>query len=319
MSEIAKHIPEGVRRKISFKNEEELIFGAKRIYIEQIYEFRGGKKFIEYLEQFYGIDSSENSMERLCNKMNLSDIYYYFAYLFAATQNNTIFNFGRNGEINKNISPELFNKFGQPIWDKALEVNPKLWVCCKEDANHVFATFVSIGAEKRYFDPISQSFNKYTETGLINCRIHFDDDLIEITPKNIGEDAINEVLGFLKNKFNISHITPISITDQDIRDFDKKAEQVTYEKREGEEATTTLTRANKEGDTRKDALHKEIQDREFRKEHGLLEIDGDIRSIIGLTRGDEGKVQFKSYLVPSNRLALFHNLKDILKWGHERN
>lgn len=316
MIEIANYIPEGVRKKISSKNDDELILGAKKIYIQQICGFRGGKKLIEYLEQIHKIEPSD-SVDELCTKMNLIDIYYYFTYLFAATQNSNIFYFDRNGEADIHKGSELINIYGQPIWDKPLGKHQKLWVYYKEDKNHVFLAFVSIGAEKRYFDPISQSFNKYIETGIVNCRIHFDNGLIEVTPKHTGEDSIREVLAFIKNKFNITHINPIKINDKDIREFDKKVLQVTHEKREGEEATTTLTRANKEGDTRNDLLREDIKNREFKKEHGLLETEGNIRSIIGLTRGDEGRFQFKSYLEPSKRLLLFHNLKDILRWGDE--
>ena len=41
--EITNYIPEGVRKKIHSKNDDELIFGAKKIYIEQMGGFRGGK------------------------------------------------------------------------------------------------------------------------------------------------------------------------------------------------------------------------------------------------------------------------------------
>jgi len=36
--------------------------------------------------------------------------------------------------------------------------------------------------------------------------------------------------------------------------------------------------------------------------------------IIGLTRDEKGKIQFKSNLVPADRMVLFHKLKNILRW-----
>ena len=36
MAEIANHIPKGVIKRISFKNENELVFGAKKVYLEDV-------------------------------------------------------------------------------------------------------------------------------------------------------------------------------------------------------------------------------------------------------------------------------------------
>ncbi|NIA12314.1 MAG: hypothetical protein GWP10_22020 [Nitrospiraceae bacterium] len=315
MTEIEKYIPKGVIKRISFKNESELIFGAKKLYLEQMcHNVRGGKKFIEYLEQIYGIEPSKNSVEELCEKMKLAEVYYYFYYLYTATRGTVVFKFKKAEDTNWVGNPELFSDFGQPIWDQELEDKPKLWLCCKEDGDHVFLTFIFTGKEKHYFDSISQSFTNYTETGIVNCRIHFGDQIIEVIPNNTGADFVDETLEYIKREFNISRVTPISIDDQDIRDFDRSVVQVTHEKREGDEATTALTRANNDGDTRNDVLHRGIENREFKKEHGVLEINSANRAIVGLTRGEMGKIQFKSRLVPADRSILFHKLKDILKW-----
>ena len=400
MAEVAKHIPQGVIKRISFKNENELVFGAKKVYMEHIHNnMRGGKKFIEYLEQIYEIEPSENSIEELCEKMKLAEVYYYFTYLHTATRSTLIFKFKEpylffswgdvpgnddeqfieflteefglgwaenakilksdddkiisayvdgdsaemtidekegkttlelsddrtynltvrkeDGKLNiyKNSDDsELFGDFGQPIWSQELEDKPKLWLCHKEDTDHVFLTFIFIAKEKLDFDPIYQDFSRRTETGIINCRIHFDDRMIEVTPKNAGDDFVEEVIEYIKEEFDISQITPISIDDQDIREFDQNVLQVTHEKREGEDATTALTRANKDGDTRNDVFHINIEDRDFKKEHGVLEINSTNRAIIGLTRDEKGKIQFKSNLVPADRMVLFHKLKNILRW-----
>jgi hypothetical protein len=406
MDEIAKHIPKGVIKRISFKNENELVFGAKKLYLEQMHNnMRGGKKFIEYLEQIYEIDPSENSIKELCEKMKLADVYYYFTYLHTATRSTIIFKFKKSylffswedvpgnddeqfieflieefglgwaenakilksdddkiisasvegdsaemtidekegkttlrisdgrtydltvrkekGKLNIYKMPddanwaddsELFSDYGQPIWSQELEDRPKLWLCCKEDMDHVFLTFIFVAKEKCEFDPISQGFSKRTETGIINCRIHFDDLMIEVTPKNAGDDFVEGVIEYIKKEFGISQVTPISIDDQDIREFDRNVLQVTHEKREGEEAITALTRANKDGDTRNDVFHIGIEDRDFKKEHGVLEINSSNRAIIGLTRDEKGKIQFKSNLVPADRMVLFHKLKNILRW-----
>ena len=79
MTEMEKYIPKGVLKRISFKNESELIFGAKKLYLEQMcHNVRGGKKFIEYLERVYGIEHSRNSFRALCEKIKLAEVYYYF-------------------------------------------------------------------------------------------------------------------------------------------------------------------------------------------------------------------------------------------------
>lgn len=315
MTEMEKYIPKGVLKRISFKNESELIFGAKKLYLEQMcHNVRGGKKFIEYLERVYGIEHSRNSFRALCEKIKLAEVYYYFYYLHTATRSTIVFKFKKSEDTNWVGNPELFSDFGQPIWSQELEDKPKLWVCHKEDTDHVFLTFIFIAKEKLDFDPIYQDFSRRTETGIINCRIHFDDRMIEVTPKNAGDDFVEEVIEYIKKEFGISQVTPISIDDQDIREFDRNVLQVTHEKREGEETTTALTRANKWGDTRNDVFHRGIEDREFKKEHGVLEINSTDRTIIGLTRDEKGKIQFKSNLVPTDRMIYFHKLKDILRW-----
>ena len=42
MAEMAKHIPQGVIKRISFKNENELVFGAKKSYLEQMHKSTEG-------------------------------------------------------------------------------------------------------------------------------------------------------------------------------------------------------------------------------------------------------------------------------------
>jgi len=42
MAEVAKHIPQGVIKRISFKNENELVFGAEKSYLERMHKSTGG-------------------------------------------------------------------------------------------------------------------------------------------------------------------------------------------------------------------------------------------------------------------------------------
>lgn len=313
MRNIRAYIPKGVLEKINKDDEEEIIYAAKKRYLEQTGALRGGKALLEYLENKYEV-KDKTKVDELC-KLDFSEVLYYFTYLHAANSGTYVYTFDKNFSFNPDDG-SLFNRLGQPVWEK-IEHKPRLWIAHKEDQNnqHIYLSFVLIGKSKTYFDMVSQSFIEHTTTGLVNCRVHSDDSIIEITPKDTDREAVADVLDYIKVNFNIGTVKPIEIADKDVRIFDKKAEKVTYEKREGEETMTTLTRASNEGDTRKDmTIRKDIEDREFFKEHGLISIDEKIKTIVGLTRGEGGKIQIKSYLKPNERIKAFHLIKDMLGW-----
>jgi len=75
-----------------------------------------------------------------------------------------------------------------------------------------------------------------------------------------------------------------------------------------------MTRVNKESDTRNDSLRTELNNREFRKEQGLLKLENDIESVVGISSGERGKIQIKSHLIPENQIKIVHKIKDILRW-----
>ena len=313
MRNIKAYIPKGVLEKIKTDDEEEIIYATKKKYLEQINALRGGKALLLYLGKKCEV-KGKTEIDELCKKLDLSEVWYYLTYIHAANTGTYVYAFDKKFSFDPDDS-NLFNKLGQPVWEK-IEYKPRLWVAHKEDQNnqHIYLSFVLIGKSKTYFDMVSQSFIEYTTTGLVNCRIHSDDSLIEITPKDTDKGAVRDVLDYIKVNFNIGTAKPIEITDEDIRVFDKKAEETTYEKREGEEANITVTRAYKGKDTRKDSIRKDIEDREFSKEHGLISIDEKIKTIVGLTRGERGKIQIKSYLKPNERIKTFHLIKDMLGW-----
>ena len=402
MSKYSKYIPPSVVSKLKYSNDDELLKETKKLYLTEIENKRGGKKFIDIMASKYNIDKGD-IVDTLSTVLKLSEVYYYLSYLFTAIQSKEIGIFNsylfswedipgndsrtlidflkqnfyidwiktpkiekiddgktirvfteknslslclndektkvylkidddrtdefivktENGKLNiyfnskKAIAThsEIFNDFGQPIWIEELNDSPKLWNVIKEDDNdHIFLSYIHMGSEHTYFDPITHVFKRYNETAVINYRLHFDDGIIEISAKNSNQKAIEVSLADVLRIFKLSDIKFKDITNSDFRKFDVAVEKVTYERREGDEASASMTRANNESDTRKDPLRNDLNDREFRKENGLLILENGVKSIVGLSSGERGKIQIRSHLSPENQIKMFHKIKDIVGW-----
>lgn len=312
MSEYSKYIPPSVVSKLKYSNDDELLKETKKLYLTEIENKRGGKKFLDIMASKYDIDKRD-IVDTLSTVLKLSEVYYYLSYLFTAIQSNEICTFNlKKIEI---IPIEIFNDLGQPIWIEELDDSPKLWNVIKEDDNdHIFLSYIHMGSERTYFDPITHVFKRYNETAVINYRLHFDDGIIEISAKKSNQKAIEVSLADVSRIFKLSNIQFKEITDIDIRKIDSAVEKVTYERREGDEASASMTRANNESDTRKDPLRNDLDDREFKKENGLLLLENDVKSIVGLSSGERGKIQIRSHLSPENQIKMFHKIKDIMGW-----
>jgi len=311
MSKYSNFIPSSVISKIKYSTDDELIKATKKLYLKEIENKHGGKNFLEIIASKYEINGSD-LVDALSGILKLSEVYYYLAYSFTAKQSKEVCTFNSK---NIQFNTEIFNDFGQPIWIEKLTESPKLWNAIKEDnKDHIFLTYIHLGVENTYFDPVTLFFEKYNETALINYRVHFEDNIIEISSKNSNQTAIRDSLTNLSQIFKLADIEFKAIKDEDIRNFDSIVEKVTYERREGDEASASMTRVNKDSDTRKDSLRTELNNREFRKEHGLLILENDIGSVVGLSSGERGKIQIKSHLNPENQIIMVHKIKDILRW-----
>jgi hypothetical protein len=311
MTGYSNHIPSNVIKKLRYSNDDELVKATKRLYLKEINNKHGGKNFIRNIASKHSIEGEEY-IESLSSVLKLSEVYYYLSYLFTAIQSKEICTF--NSEKIQFDNNEIFNEFGQPIWVEELNKSPKLWNVIQEDQEHIFFTYIHKGSEHVYFDSITHVFKKYYETALINYRIHFDNNLIEISSKNSTQQGFRESLASVTEILKLSNINYKEIDDEAIRIFDSVVDKVTYERREGDEASASMTRVNNESDTRKDPIRSDLSSREFRKENGLLILENNVRSIVGLTRGKPGKIQIRSYLSPDNQIKIFHKIIDILGW-----
>ena len=222
------------------------------------------------------------------------------------------------GKRQENIKAQnLFNDYGQPIWENELSYKPQLWLCHKddEDLDHVSLIFISKGNFSRFYDVVSHQVQKVYYTGLINCRMHIDDGILAMAIRDYPFDETSDILTFLNNKFELNSLVPIEITDHDIRTFDSHPSiiKTTHEKREGQETTTALTRNMEDGDTRNDPLRKNIDDREFRLEHGIIDFRGE-KLTISVKKGRCGSIQFRRYLNPEEHNDAIHKVKKIFGW-----
>lgn len=137
--------------------------------------------------------------------------------------------------------------------------------------------------------------------------------IIEVFFKDSNKNKINKSIRNITDLLDISELTFNSITSQDIENFDRIANQVTHESREGDEAFTTLTRADYDKDTRNESARAYIEDRPFRLENGIIKIN-DIQYNIGLKRGKKGIIQFKRHIPPNEQIQLSHEIFRILRW-----
>jgi hypothetical protein len=325
MVEIDDYIPETIRRIYSWKTNDELIRKTKLKYLSQISVMpSGGTSVIENLTEFYDIHLGDVTdwVGDLADKLSLRDVYYYFTYILTCKCNTYILQFEKEkkklGEYKENIKKlDIFNEYGMPIWDQSLTFSPKLWVGNKEDdkLDHVSLLFISSGTPVKYFDIITHDVKTINKPGLVRCRIHLDNGLMEMSLRDFPDDKIDEILGFVNKSFGLNPLKPIEITELDIRTFDSHnmVKQTTHEKREGEETTTSLTRNAEDGDTRKDIIRKNIDAREFMQENGVIEVSGENVTVY-VKRGKWGSIQYSRYLNPDIQIRAFHKLKQIFGW-----
>ena len=312
MNDYHKYIPPNVILSSKYSENDKLLLDVKKKYLHQIEIQRGGTKIIDLLYDLNKLDK-HYPIDELAKKLTLSDVYYYLSNLFTSSTSFEVASFEQNQVNPENF--QFFNELGQPIWDVGLEEHPKLWNATKEkDESHVFLSYIHKGCEKKYFDPLTCLFKKYNLTGLINFRIHFDNNFIEILSKNSNEIAISKSFNDVVSKYELSNINFKEITDADIRIFDSNVDQVTHEKREGAETSTSLTRVNKKSDTRNDPLRDDLDKREFDKEHGTICYDDEKKCIVALSKAERGRIQTKSRLLPENQIKVFHHIIEMLGW-----
>jgi len=313
-------VSKAIRDVMDYQTPEDLIKNTKRIYLRQINTMYSGASIIENLTGNYNVSFDEEGSDwvaDLAEKLTLGEIYFHYTHILTCKINTYLFKFeitsGLTDKYKENIqSKNLFSDYGQPIWAGDLPCQPKLWLCHKddEDLNHVSLIFISKGDYVRYYDIVSHKVQKIYKTGLINCRMHLDDGILAMAVRDFPFDETNDILSFLNKNFGLNPLEPIEITDQDIRNFDGHPSVIStsHEKREGQETTTALTRNTENGDTRNDPLRGNIDDREFRLEHGVIDFRGE-NLTVKVKKGRCGSIQFSRYLNPEEHNQAIHRMK----------
>ena len=295
MVELNKYVPETVMDKINENDDKKAINKIKRKYIEQIDGRLFGPKFLRLYARYYGLDEAE-PVRSLSNFLNLSKIYYLIANFFTCRRNHYILTckkFDPTLIIEK--LEKLISDYGEPIWSKPLRNQPIIWNITKEDKDHYYLTFLHSNPKKTYFDPVIQKFSEYFPTGIINFRIHLDHSLY-IEEFNKDTKRYNRILALdkIKDILGLSGLNYLEISSDDISNFDRQVSQVTHETRDGDEAFTSLTRADHDRDTRHEPVRTLIQNRPFRNENGIIYVNG-IPYLVGIFRGNPGKIQFSKH------------------------
>ncbi len=317
MVELNKHIPKPILEAIKSTKEEKVLVEAKKRYLEQIEGRWGGKSYLRQCGSFEKI-SGDNIIESLANSLSLSKVYYIIANFFTCARSHYILKCEKY-ELDdfKTKILNLENDNGLPIWEKKISNSPTLWNIFSEyDKNHFYITYLHSNPKTTFFDPIIHEFKSYEATGIINFRIHIDHSVfIEVFTRESTNDHITKGFSNLSKKFNLNDINFIEITHENIENFDRLVKKVSHEVREGEETTIYLTRVNDTKDTRNEIMRAEyaLDDREFRKEHGIIEVNKEDYNI-GLTRGRKGRVRIMRHLLPQEQISVMHEVFKILGW-----
>jgi len=325
MANLENYVSKAIRDKMHYRTQEDLIHNTKKIYLQQISTMYSGSPIIENLTGYYNVPFGESGTDwaaDLAEKLTLGEIYYHYTHILTCKRNTYLFKFEKNSELIKKYksiirTQNLFNDFGQPIWSDELPYKPELWLCHKDDEelDHVSLMFISKGNFTRHYDVVSHEVKKVYQTGLINCRMHLDDGILAMAVRDFPFKDTSDILTFINKNFGLNPLSPIEITDRDIRTFDShpSVKKTTHEKREGQETTTALTRNMEDGDTRNDPLREDIEDREFRLEHGIIDFRGE-NLTIGVKKGKCGSIQFRRYLNPEEHTDALHRVKRIFGW-----
>lgn len=305
---IYDYIPEKLRDPHA-KTKSALINQVKIKYLKEIMDKHGGRSTLPPIEV-----GGDDQLHQYANEMSLSDVYYHLSYLLTARKVKSIYCAERMMGLSK-VMKEI-SDYGRPIWKDGLTDTPQLWFIKQEDggAKHFFLSYAYLGTQDTYFDPILHEFKKYQAISLITCRVHLDHSiLIEITQHNADFNKQLLVESDLTRLFGFRHFNSIEITHELIQQFDGAAEAISSERRSGEEAYSSLSRASNEKDTRNDNLRTQLQHREFRLENGQLTIDG-IVSIVGVKRGNPGQLSVKTAMPPETQIKFIHRIFNILGW-----
>lgn len=315
MVELKKYVPETVMNRIKETDNDRAIFEIKKKYLEQIEGRFFGSKFLRLWARYYSLDESD-PISSLSNFLTLSKIYYLIANYFTCRRNHHILTCN---EYNSNMLigklKKLENEYGRPIWEKPLGEEPILWNVVVENKDHYYLTFLHSNPKITYFDPVIQKFSEYFPTGIINFRIHLDHSLfIEEFYKDTKRNKRILALDKVKKLLNINNLQYLEIRSDDIANFDRQVEQVTHETRDGDEAYTSLTRADHDRDTRNEPVRQIIQNRPFRNENGIIVVNHNSYTV-GLFRGNPGKIQFTKHLPSNEQIAIIHEILTILGWN----
>ncbi|KKM54115.1 hypothetical protein LCGC14_1553740 [marine sediment metagenome] len=316
MVEFKKYIPKSILTSIKSVDPNSIIDKVKVKYLNHLKLKRSGPHYLELTAKSYSLSHS-NPEKSLSDFFGLSGIYYLTTNFYTSQLTHELLisdeEFDKAIVLNK--LNQLLSEYGQPIWDKEIKSIPTLWnIFPEDDKKHFFFTYLHLSPDIINFDPIIHESKKFQLTAIINFRVHLDHSIIiEISARHSRRESIKLSIDNIKNRLNISNTKFQEITHQDIQEFDDNAEQITYERREGLQAVAALTRANRDADTRTDTLRGDLENREFRKENGVIRVNNQ-KCIVGLTRGRTGKIQIMRSLAPKDQIEVMHKVFRMLGW-----
>ena len=317
MVELKKHIPKPILKSIKSIKEEKILLEVKKRYLEQVAGRLGGKSYLKECGTLEKI-SGDNIIDSLAKSFSLSKVYYIIANFFTCARSHFILECEKYDlDDFKTKLLNLENENGQPIWENDISTSPTLWnIFSEHDKNHYYITYLHSNPKTTFFDPIIHEFSSYKPTGIINFRIHIDHSVfIEVFTRESTIDNITKSFSSLNKKLNLNDINFLEITQENLENFDRLVKMVSHEVREGEETTIYLTRVNDTKDTRNEIMRADyaLDDREFRKEHGIIEVNKEDYNV-GLIRGKKGRIRIMRHLPPQEQISVMHEVFKILEW-----
>lgn len=191
-----------------------------------------------------------------------------------------------------------FSRVGRNIWDE-LDEYPELRLAYFEDEDHLYLEFWVRAKTDRQFHERKGEFLEFPILRKINCRVHFDDKLIELRGRKDRKKDREQVIKYIENLFgNTPAITTteddLEITDDTIRYFLDLPEFVTLP--HSSKAGTARSNWTSDSDVRDDDEYPDHRPHN----HGnmVFNLDTNGRTSFQLSADDESFRIFKHNITP---------------------
>jgi len=191
-----------------------------------------------------------------------------------------------------------FSRVGRNIWD-VLDEYPEIWLAYFEDRNHLYLEFWVRAKTNREFHERRGEFLEFPVLRHIDCRIHFDDELIEIRGRKDREKDRELVIKYIEHLFGNSTAINVreddlDITDDTIRYFMNLSEFVTLP--HSSKAGTARSNWTSDSDVRDDTEYPDHRPHN----HGnmVFDLDSVGRISFQLSADDNSYRVFKHKIIP---------------------